>query len=219
LFGPSIRYEDGSSLYDIVKRANATNTLETGMAYGLSTLFICQAHQERGEGRHVVVDPCQHELFHGVGVANVERAGINSLVTFYESNAHDILPKLLAEGQRFDLVFIDGSHWFEYVMVDFFYADKLIGSGGYVVFHDKFCKPVRKAISYVLRNMSYEAAAEYMRPPSLGWKVSLEAAAKRVYDPSDALAVRLRHVNPGVNLIVLRKLHTDQRTWDYFNPF
>ena len=39
-FPASIKREDGEALYRVVKDAGARRTLETGMAYGLSSLFL-----------------------------------------------------------------------------------------------------------------------------------------------------------------------------------
>ncbi len=51
-FPTSISQEMGLALYKLIKENNLNNTLETGMAYGLSSLFICQAHRDKGSGRH-----------------------------------------------------------------------------------------------------------------------------------------------------------------------
>lgn len=39
-----------------------------GYAYGLSTLFICEALAEVGGERHIVIDPHQEEGWKGLGV-------------------------------------------------------------------------------------------------------------------------------------------------------
>ena len=36
----------------------------------------------------------------------------------------------------YDLVYVDGHHSFDYVLLDFFYADQLLGAGGVVGFND-----------------------------------------------------------------------------------
>ena len=58
-FPASIPYETGALLYSMVSREQLGRTLEVGMAYGLSTLFICQAHGDRGSGAHTAIDPYQ----------------------------------------------------------------------------------------------------------------------------------------------------------------
>jgi len=68
----------------------------------------------------------------------------------------DALPRLCAEGERFDFVFIDGRHLFDCVLVDFFYVDRLLEVGGYVALDDLWMPAVRKVKSFILRNRSYE---------------------------------------------------------------
>lgn len=47
-------------LYEYVRQYDCQNTLEIGMAFGLSTLAICQAIEHRGAGSHIAIDPYQH---------------------------------------------------------------------------------------------------------------------------------------------------------------
>jgi predicted O-methyltransferase YrrM len=60
--------DTGTILYEIVKKYNLQKTLEIGMAYGLSTLFICQAHQDKGLGSHIAIDPGQTNKWKSIGV-------------------------------------------------------------------------------------------------------------------------------------------------------
>jgi predicted O-methyltransferase YrrM len=50
----SVSFEAGALLYDLVRTLKPDKTLETGMAYGISTLFICQAHRDNGAGCHTL---------------------------------------------------------------------------------------------------------------------------------------------------------------------
>ena len=43
----------------LVRDERLTRTIETGLAYGLSTLAICGVHESRGEGSHIAIDPRQ----------------------------------------------------------------------------------------------------------------------------------------------------------------
>ena len=55
-------------LASIVSENRSQATLEVGLAYGLSTVEICDAHEKRGEGRHIAIDPMQSSLWKGVGL-------------------------------------------------------------------------------------------------------------------------------------------------------
>jgi len=41
----------------------------------------------------------------------------------------------LARGVKIDFAFVDGWHTFDYTLIDFFYIDKILRSGGLVSFH------------------------------------------------------------------------------------
>src|SRR4051812_8751446 len=82
---------EGEQLYEIVRRETPRTTLEVGMAFGLSTLFICAALREGGGRRHIVMDPNQHRDYQGMGLHHVERAGFSDLVEFHGDSSHRVL--------------------------------------------------------------------------------------------------------------------------------
>ena len=52
--------DEGGILQRAIKATSPRQTLEVGMAYGISTLFICDALAEQGgTASHVVIDPFQ----------------------------------------------------------------------------------------------------------------------------------------------------------------
>lgn len=152
----SVTPETAAVLYDFVRLMKPGKTLEIGMAHGKSTLSICQAHRDNGAGSHIAIDPLQETKFNSAGLANIERAGLKDILRFYEANADEALPRLCAEGERIDFAFIDGNHRFDYTLVDFFYIDKMLTLGGHVAFDDLWILPVRKVVSYVLKNTPYK---------------------------------------------------------------
>src|SRR4051794_23462416 len=141
----------------LVRQLGLTSTLETGMAYGLSTLAICAVHEQRGEGSHVAIDPHQSRDWHGIGVLNLERAGLTARARVIEARSDEALPRLRDEGLRIDFALIDGLHLFDATLVDFFHADRMLDVGGVVVFHDTWMPAVAQAVAYVRANRAYEA--------------------------------------------------------------
>jgi predicted O-methyltransferase YrrM len=160
-----ITIDEGLFIQKIIRENRPQLSLEVGCAYGVSSLFICQALKEVGAQRHVIIDPYQlgrdhtgpDEGYEGIGLANIERAGFSSLVTFYPDLSYRRLPLLEQEEYRLDFAFIDGMHTFDYVLVDFFYIDKMLNIGGVVIFDDLSYPSVRKLCRYVLRNLPYSA--------------------------------------------------------------
>jgi predicted O-methyltransferase YrrM len=61
VFPVAVSPEECEALRDRVTREGATRTIEVGLGYGLSALFICEGLLAAGnpEARHVVLDPAQ----------------------------------------------------------------------------------------------------------------------------------------------------------------
>jgi predicted O-methyltransferase YrrM len=64
----------------IASRPDITRTLEVGCAYGFSSLHITSALAGRQGTHHIIVDPFQSTDWSGIGVTNLDRAGVD----FYE---------------------------------------------------------------------------------------------------------------------------------------
>jgi hypothetical protein len=71
-----------------------------------------------------------------------------------EEFSYIALPKLLIKygNNYFDFIFIDGWHTFDYTLIDFFYADKLLRKGGIILIDDALHKGVQKFVKYVESN-------------------------------------------------------------------
>jgi predicted O-methyltransferase YrrM len=174
--------EEGAELQSLVRRCRAAVTLEIGLAYGISALFICEALAANGGRKHIVIDPYQLGVvttaftagpshtarvgFDGLGLLNLERAGYKDLVEFHNEPSYRALGRLEAAGERIDFAFIDGWHTFDYVMVDFFLVDRLLNVGGIVVFDDTFYPAIRKVARYIATHRRYEPIEGFgvMRP-------------------------------------------------------
>src|SRR5262245_60024635 len=74
---------EGAFLQDVIRGVRPTVGLEVGCAYGVSSLFICEALREVGARQHIIIDPYQHGSNHtgpdsgyeGIGLLNLKRAG------------------------------------------------------------------------------------------------------------------------------------------------
>jgi predicted O-methyltransferase YrrM len=207
-FPTSVPYETGALLYDVVFKEGLDSTLEVGMAYGLSTLFICQAHRDKGSGTHTAIDPNQGSRFRDIGLANVRKAGLDGYLSFHEAPSFEVLPALCQAGDVYDFAFIDGRHLFDYVLVDFFYIDKLLRVGGYVVFDDLWLPQVRKVVSFAMRNRGYELMKIKGSRRSPLRRRAARAVIRFVQTPlTRDVGVKLI----GENVCVLKKVSEDQR--------
>jgi predicted O-methyltransferase YrrM len=155
-FPSGIPREHADEIMRLVREHGLTRTLETGMAYGISTLAIASVHQERGEGSHIAIDPAQDNHFKGIGRLNVQRAGLEDRVRVLVERGDSALPRLRDEGVRLDFGLIDGRHLFDFALLDFFYIDRMLEVGGLVAFHDTWKPGVAEVVSFVSANRAYE---------------------------------------------------------------
>jgi predicted O-methyltransferase YrrM len=155
-FPAGIPREHADEIMRLVREHGLTRTLETGMAYGVSTLAIGSVHQERDEGSHIAIDPGQDSRFQGIGRLNVERAGLEDRVRVLVQRADAALPQLRDEGVRLDFGLIDGRHLFDFALLDFFYIDRMLDVGGIVAFHDTWKPGVAEVVAFVSANRAYE---------------------------------------------------------------
>ena len=154
---------EGGVLLDWVRREGALRTFETGLGHAISTLFMCEGLLANGAGgRHLAIDPYQLESlpshrtrYAGVGLRTLEQAGVRDLVEFHPEESQIVLPRLLAEGRRFDLAFIDGNHRFEGVFLDLVYSARLLPEGGIVFVDDAQLPAVRRAVGFCEANLGW----------------------------------------------------------------
>src|ERR1700733_1636049 len=129
--------EEGSLITAVVAATRPNVSVEVGFAYGISTLYVCDALAEnRKPAKHFVIDPFQRTHWHGIGVHNIVRAGYGDVISLMEEKSEIALPKLLSEGTRVQAAIIDGMHTFDHALVDFFYINKMLDVGGIVIFDD-----------------------------------------------------------------------------------
>ena len=149
--------EEGAALRGWVRRAGARRTLETGLGYAISTLFICEGLLANGpEARHLAIDPHLPKGHVDAGLRALEEAGVRELVEFHAEGSEVVLPRLLAEGRRFDLAFVDGNHRFEGVFLDLVYCGRLLSPGAVVFADDLQLPAVRRATSFCVANLGWK---------------------------------------------------------------
>lgn len=155
----AISLEEGELLTRLIAERKPPASLEVGLAFGISALFICEALKAATpQPRHIVIDPAQNAeaYWKGAGLANLERAGYRGFVEFIEKPSQIALPELAAAGRKVDFAFIDGEHTFDHVLVDFFFIDQLLTVGGVVVLDDTGWPAIRRVARFIASNRNYK---------------------------------------------------------------
>jgi len=204
---------EAHTLASIILQNNCTKSLETGVANGISTLAITQAIAQNN-GHHHGIDPCQFTNHQGVALTLLQEHDLLSRFTLHEGPTHLEAPKLLNNPEKFDFIFIDGMHKFDYKFIDFFYADQLLEVGKFMVFHDLLLPSVKKLHRLIERSYNYEIFQTDYQQPSLARKAKYTIAAMLKRKP-----YWYTWPNNYRNLLVLRKTAETKHPWNYFVNF
>lgn len=220
----------GEFLRDLVTDLQPKATLEIGLAYGVSALFICEALGKIPGARHMIVDPAQfsEQLWKGAGLANLNAAGYGDLIEFHELPSHIALPRTESEGRRIDFAFIDGCHLYDYVLSDFFCVDKLLKVGGVVAFDDLWMPAIQQVCRFILTNRAYSVYRCFPnappKPKPLARRMirSVRRSIKSLNGSSAATAAQAeidRRLGLPNQCIAFRKEAEDDRIWDFHRNF
>lgn len=152
-----VSIEEGFLLNELCQKVRKKNILEVGFGYGFSSIFILSAIIDEPTWTHTAIDPYQYTDWKGIGFASVlhilnyRNADVQSFKLI--SSCSDIaLSSLQSLGKKFDLIFIDGYHRFDDVLVDFYLSTKICNIGGYVVLHDLWLDSIKAVASFINSN-------------------------------------------------------------------
>ncbi|MCB0115389.1 MAG: class I SAM-dependent methyltransferase [Caldilineaceae bacterium] len=134
-----------------VREREPYRILEIGLAYGVSTLFLCDALTWQQGTIYHVIDPYQDRDWQSIGWLNLLRAGYADKIQFHKDTSDAVLPQLIAGGMRFDFVLIDGAHDAYQVQSDVEYAEKLLAPGGVIALDDIQLPAVQAAVDSLPR--------------------------------------------------------------------
>jgi Methyltransferase domain len=224
----------------MIRSARPQVSLEVGCAYGISSLYICEALREVNAAKHIIVDPYQHfplgkgplSGFEGIGLANLKRAGYSDIIDFRAVPSYQHLSHLTEERVTIDFAFIDGMHTFDYVLVDVFLIDKLLKPGGIVVLDDFSYPSIRSVCRYVLSNLRYHCVGPPSSHTVLWRRLARRLRGGRIGPlhrsvPSGSPSDRQLGLPNDVSYVALQKLEDDlvsnvpeaTRHWTDHRPF
>jgi predicted O-methyltransferase YrrM len=225
----SISRAEGEFIQSLILKHRPQQTLEVGMAYGVSSMFICDALAQVGGRQHTVIDYTEIDGYRSIGLSNVKAAGFDHLLEFFGLRSDEALPRLADDGRRIDFALIDGWHTFDYALVDFYYIDKMLNPGGIVALDDADWPAIRKLCRYIATNLNYSV----ILPPKTDLPLKL-SAKRRFLDillrlptmgPFLRRVMREEMVNSdkalglGGSMIAFRKEAEDSRRSDFHKDF
>lgn len=185
-----------------IREQGCTRLIEIGLAYGISSLFICDAIADRPDAIYHIIDPHQQRNWQGMGLHHLAKAGYGERFQFHETYAECCLPQLWQSGFRCDFALIDGRHTFDQTLVDFFWINRLLRVNGIVIFDDIQLPAIQRATAYVATYPCYQKLA--LPPPS-----------------RQSPMARVRRMNgvPEARVVGFLKIAEDQRSHDWYVNF
>ena len=222
----------------IQSKPDILSTLEVGCGFGISTFCICSMLSDREHAHHTIIDPfqntpykdpCTGEIvidFHGLGISNLKRAGYN-FFELIEKTSDLALPELLKDKKgQFDMIFIDGWHSFDQVILDLYYANKLIRIGGYIIVDDcDFCS-VGKAVNCLSQYPAYKVESHITRKyNNISTKRKCGNLLKMILPSTLSKFILPKYfydryyiqLNP--TMIAFKKIDDDNREWHWSGSF
>lgn len=136
-------------LFNLASNFVNSNILEIGSWHGRSSAsigFACKNNNskvycvDRWEGHGLDVDYELGDFFH-IWQNNIYRLGLGDVVFPIKGTSNIVLPKLISENKKFNMVFIDASHSYVNVLRDFILSYHLLNYGGLLAMHDVNVEP------------------------------------------------------------------------------
>ena len=156
-----INYDEGKYLYNLIIKENMKKIIEVGFAYGISSMFIIMALKNNDKNTQLIsIDPFQSSQWNNIGIYNISQISKDkSIHKLYEDFSYNVLPQLLKENEKsktkYDMVFIDGWHTFDYALIDVFYSIMITKIGGYLILDDALHPGVSKLINFIDTNFNH----------------------------------------------------------------
>ena len=222
--GSNIDAEESSFIYDFIRSDKSIKkVLEIGCANGVSSLTISSALKDREDSFLTIIDPHQEKIWKNAGKRILKESAFENFRLIYDFS-QNILPK--EEENKYDLIFVDGWHTFDQVMLDIFYSIRLVKLNGYIIIDDADSNSVGKAISYYKKYPNIKYLDIFKRDYK---KVSLKRKfaniIKSILNEFFAQMVLPKFIfdkffyqlNP--TLVIFQITGNDERKWNYHKIF
>jgi predicted O-methyltransferase YrrM len=242
-----IVHDEGVLLQEIVRAIKPTVSLEVGLAYGVSAMYICDALEKTPNTRHIVIDPYQMsngarnlctmdkevrifgpegESWRGVGLHNLKKAGHSDIIDFHGVPSHIALSNLESQGCKVDFAFVDGWHTFDHGLMDFFHIDRILRVGGVIAFDDAEWPSLHKLCRFIVTNRAYTVFRSFDYAGRLSLKrrllrntARLIRSFGRLVKPDVIEPALDLGINPYSRIIAFKKEGEDNRPVEHFHDF
>lgn len=230
--GSNIDQNEGEFIYELIRRYDCRKTLEVGCAMGISSLYICSALEGKDGASHTIIDPMQTTDWNSIGITQLDKAGVG-FYRLIEEPSEFVLPRLAEHGEKYDFCFIDGWHTFDHTLIDFFYIDKMLDTGGIVVIDDISFSGIKKLMRYIVNYPNYKVLGNVKIETKRGFNGCLYDCIVNSFRPitkvfpmkmryrifSDNIIRSDKSLGLNTSMIAFQKTGPDSRRWDWYVDF
>lgn len=219
----------GLLLQKLIMEIKPKKSLEIGLAYGISSLFILDALAQIkcNETVHYILDPEPDVYWNNIGLLNIRKAKFESMVDFRKLRSDDGLIQLIQEKQRVQFAYVDTTKVFDVVFADFYLINKILDVGGVIVFDDCGFPGIRKLVRYISKLPFYTIYATHQKDKETRTKSAVKHWAssflqklpfsEKILPGHDFRTDRANGID--YNCIAFRKTGEDSRAWHWSVDF
>jgi len=150
-----VSFSQGNLLAALHNSIRPSLSIEIGLAYGFSALFILDSMFENNYGKHIAIDPYEVTDWHGIGLKAIHDLEFDDRFEWQEAMSIDALSTMRRDGVRAQYIYIDGSHSFDAALIDFCCSDKILDTGGVIILDDMWMLPINAVVSFVKNNFQH----------------------------------------------------------------
>lgn len=164
------RREECFILADLYLQEKPLKSLDFGLGEGTACIALASVRKHLGlQGKHITLDPFQFTLAKGIGVNELKKYELTDYVEFLEEKSEEFLYSEFHKNQKYDFVFVDGAHDIGHKVVDAFWIDQILNSGGLIVFHDSLFFSTSVAVRYLVEQKNYIVLDVNVDPTWKSW--------------------------------------------------
>jgi predicted O-methyltransferase YrrM len=150
-----VSFSQGTVLAAIHNSIKPSLSIEIGLAYGFSALFILDSMFENNYGKHVAIDPIEVTYWHGIGLKSIHDLKFDDRFEWQEAMSIDALSTMHRDGVRAQYIYIDGHHTFDAAFIDFYCSDKILDTGGVIILDDFWMPSIKTVVSFIKNNLQH----------------------------------------------------------------
>jgi predicted O-methyltransferase YrrM len=209
-------------LQKIISDNKFSNSIEIGFAHGMSALAITE-EVSKNNGKHLIIDKFEISNWNSIGLDIIEQAELSSFIEYHEEYCYEILPKLYQNGRKFDFAYIDSTKQLDWLLVNFFYIDRMLELNGVIVFDDVTFPSIRKLLRYISQFPEYKVYDTYPKNNKSHLAFQFLSFFKKL--PFSKKILNEKIVLPdyklgiNTNCVALQKIGNDIRKWNWHKDF